>query len=134
LTPTIALWTFRNPSELQLPMWEYLWECEGLFLHTFLHSCEHAAWFLSFPLGLQPLALVTNPKLKLRHDFKIYPILFILHSYFERYINKGCDHPISHLKNLCTWYELIKRLNPKQKSNLCRIQKYLLSQPIYLFS
>jgi len=43
LIPTIALWTFGSLSEFQLPMWELLWECEGLFPHTFLH----------FPLGPQ---------------------------------------------------------------------------------
>jgi hypothetical protein len=28
------------------------------------------------------------------YNFKTYPILFVFHSYFEHYINKGCDHPI----------------------------------------
>jgi len=33
------------------------------------------------------------------YDFKTYLILFVPHSYFEHYINKGCGHQISHLKN-----------------------------------
>jgi hypothetical protein len=36
------------------------------------------------------------------------------------------------LKNLCTWDEQIKKINPKQKNKLCTILKYLPSQPIYL--
>jgi len=36
LTLAIALWTFGSPSELQLPKWKLLWECEGSFPHTFV--------------------------------------------------------------------------------------------------
>jgi hypothetical protein len=30
------------------------------------------------------------------YNIKTYPILFILHSYSEHYINNECGHPISH--------------------------------------
>jgi hypothetical protein len=38
LTLAIVLWRFRSPLGLQLPTWEFTWECEGSFLHTFWHS------------------------------------------------------------------------------------------------
>jgi hypothetical protein len=67
-------------------------------------------------------------------NFKICPILFVLHSYFEHYKNKGVWSSNFTLKKLCTWDELIKRLNPKQKNKLCIFVNYLPSQPIYLLN
>jgi hypothetical protein len=46
--------TFKSPPELQLPMWEFPWECESLFSHALLHSQEHATWLLTSPLGSRP--------------------------------------------------------------------------------
>ncbi len=37
LTFAIALWSFRSPLGLQLPIWEFIWECECSF-HTLPHS------------------------------------------------------------------------------------------------
>jgi hypothetical protein len=54
LTPVITLCRFGSPLELQLPKCEILWECEGSFHHTFLHSREHEMWLLGVPLGPQP--------------------------------------------------------------------------------
>jgi len=34
LAPAIALWRFRSPLGLQLPKWEFTWECEGSPPHT----------------------------------------------------------------------------------------------------
>jgi hypothetical protein len=59
-------------------------------------------------------------------------MLFVLHSYFEHYINKGVWSFNFTLKKLCTWDELIKRHNAKQKNKLCTFLKYLPSQPTYL--
>jgi hypothetical protein len=65
--PTIALWRFRNPLRLQLPKWEFTWECGGSFPHTLLHSQEHEMWlpgsllayiFASPCLGREPKAKV----------------------------------------------------------------------------
>jgi hypothetical protein len=36
------------------PNMEFIWECEGSFLHTLWHSREHETWLLSFLLNLQP--------------------------------------------------------------------------------
>jgi len=54
LTPAFTLWKFGSPFGLQLPKWEFTWECEGSFPHTLLHSREHEMWPLSFPLRPQP--------------------------------------------------------------------------------
>jgi hypothetical protein len=51
LTPIITFWRFRNPSGLQLPKWEFTWECGGSFLHTLLQFQEHEKWLLGFTLG-----------------------------------------------------------------------------------
>jgi hypothetical protein len=56
------------------------------------------------------------------------PYYLFFHSYFEHYINSSNFT----LKKLCTWDEPIKRLNPKQKTKLCSIFKYLLPQPTYI--
>jgi hypothetical protein len=39
--PAITLQKFKNPLRLQLPKWEFIWECEGSILHTLSHSHEH---------------------------------------------------------------------------------------------
>jgi hypothetical protein len=67
LTLKIALWKFKSPPGLQLPKWEFLSECEGLFPHTLLNSWEHVAWLLVslWPATLQPLVLVVSPRLGL---------------------------------------------------------------------
>jgi len=65
---------------------------------------------------------------------KTYTILFVFHYYIEHYINKGVWSSNFTLRNLCTWDELIKRFNPKQKNKLCTILKYLPPQPTYLLS
>ncbi len=58
-------------------------------------------------------------------NFKTYPIFFVFHSHFKHYINKGVWSSDFTSRNLCTWDELIKRFNPKQKNKLCTILKYL---------
>jgi len=57
-------------------------------------------------------------------NFKVYPILFVLYSYFEHYINKRVWSFNFTLKNLCTWDELIKKLNSK-KIKIMHISKVL---------
>jgi hypothetical protein len=64
-------------------------------------------------------------------NFKIYPILFVFHSYFEHYTYKGVWSSNFTLRNLCTWNELIKRLNPKTKKEIMHISK-VLTFPTYL--
>jgi hypothetical protein len=74
LTPIIALWNFESPSGLQLPKWEFTWECVGSFSHTFLHFQEHEIWLLSFhswPTPLQALALVAKPKTRVATRSKL---------------------------------------------------------------
>ncbi len=39
---------------IPIPNMEFIWECEGSFLHTFWHSREHEMWLLGFPLSPQP--------------------------------------------------------------------------------
>jgi hypothetical protein len=51
---------YNRPLKIQksigtpTPKWEFIWECEGSFPHTLLHSQEHEMWLPGFPLGLQP--------------------------------------------------------------------------------
>jgi hypothetical protein len=52
LTPTNALWKFGSSHGLQLPKWEFPWECEGSFPHILLHSREYEMWLLGFLLAL----------------------------------------------------------------------------------
>jgi hypothetical protein len=49
-------------------------------------------------------------------NFKTYAILFVLQSYFEHYINKGCDHQLT-LKNLCTWMSQSEGLTQNNNNN-----------------
>jgi hypothetical protein len=74
LTPTISLSKFKSPPGLQLPKWEFPWECEGSFPHTLLHSWEHEMWpgLPSWPALLQALALVANPRLGLWQKTIVY--------------------------------------------------------------
>jgi hypothetical protein len=68
LAPIIALWKFGGPLGLQLPKWEFTWEGESSFSHTFLHSQEHEMWLSGFSLGPQPwkpFVLVASPRLRL---------------------------------------------------------------------
>jgi hypothetical protein len=69
LTLAIALWRFKSPLGLELPKWEFTWECGGFFLHTLLHSWEHEMWlpcsllahtFASPYLGHEPKARVAS--------------------------------------------------------------------------
>jgi hypothetical protein len=49
-----------DPCNRPLKIWEsigtptFIWECEGSFPHTLLHSREHEMWPLGFLLGPQP--------------------------------------------------------------------------------
>jgi hypothetical protein len=83
--PIIALWRFGSLPGLHLPKWELPWECEGSFLHTFLHSPEHAVCLLGFLLAYNlasSFALVANPRLGSRHSLSdcstltLWPISF----------------------------------------------------------
>jgi hypothetical protein len=62
LTLVIVLWTFGSRVGFQLPKWEFLWECEGLFPHTLLHSrASLLACNLATPyLGRKPKAKVAT--------------------------------------------------------------------------
>jgi hypothetical protein len=58
--------------------WEFTWECEGSFPHILLHSWGHenATPGLSFgPHPCKPFALVTNPRLGLRHITFYFPYI-----------------------------------------------------------
>jgi len=57
LTRKIVLWKFKSPLGLQLPKWEFTWECESSFSHTFLHFWEHEMWLP----GLVLASTFTNP-------------------------------------------------------------------------
>ncbi len=59
---------------------------------------------------------------------------FVLQSYFEHYINKGVWSSNFTLRNLCTWDELIKKVNPKRKNKSCTLLKCLPSQPTCLLN
>jgi hypothetical protein len=67
LTPEISLWRFKSPLGLQLPKWEFTWECEGSFPHIFLHSREHEMRFLGLILArtLVSLCLSHEPKARI---------------------------------------------------------------------
>jgi len=54
---------------LQFPKWKLIWECEGSFLHTFLHSQQHEMWlpgsllactFVSPRIGHKPKSRVVT--------------------------------------------------------------------------
>jgi hypothetical protein len=79
LTPVNALWRFGSPLGLQLPRWEFTWECEGSFLHTLLHSQKHEMWLPCFPLGPQPCkplfwsrAQVKVQHIKFKYSFQYF--------------------------------------------------------------
>jgi hypothetical protein len=95
-----GFWPLQSPFEnskvhlrLQLPKWEFTWECEGSFLHTLLHFREHEMWLPSFLLahnlaspclGREPKARVTTWKVYTSSHFAssacswLSPFLFIL--------------------------------------------------------
>jgi hypothetical protein len=65
LTLAITFWTFGSSLGLQLPTWEFIWECEGSFPHTLLHSRRHENATLRFSLcshPCKPLCLGREPK------------------------------------------------------------------------
>jgi len=66
LTLAIILWTFESPLGLQFPTWEFIWECEGSFPHTLLHSRGHENVIPGLSFGshpCKPFALVASPRL-----------------------------------------------------------------------
>jgi hypothetical protein len=65
LTQAIALWKFGSPPGFQLPKWEFTWECEGSFLHTFIHSqASLLAHNLASPcLGCEHKVKVATPSI-----------------------------------------------------------------------
>ncbi len=81
LTPTIDFWRFGSPSRLQLPKWEFTWECEGSFLCTFLHSqASLLARTLASPcFGREPKAKVTT----FLSASKEAPFLFFVFYYYS---------------------------------------------------
>jgi hypothetical protein len=50
-------------------------------------------------------------------NFKTYPILFVLYSYFEHYINKGFGHQISHLESCAHGMNQSKGLTQNKKKS-----------------
>jgi hypothetical protein len=84
-----------NPSGLQLSKWELIWECEGSFPHTFLHSREHEMWLPASNLArtLASPCLVCEPKVKVATPF-LFWLLFSLNNF--NYDAK--DVSILHLK------------------------------------
>ncbi len=55
--------------------------------------------------------------LRRNYNFKTYPILFVFHCYFEHYINKGCDHQISHLESCAHGMSQSKGLTQNKKKS-----------------
>jgi len=66
LTLAIALWKFGSPLRLQLPKWEFIWECGGSFLHTLLHSWEHKcdSWASFLACTFASPCLCCEPKVR----------------------------------------------------------------------
>jgi hypothetical protein len=84
----MGLSRFGSSLGFQLPKWKLPWECEGSFPHTFLHS-----WDSSWPTTLQTLALVANPRLRLRHGrWCLPPSLHHVES---------CDFVYGHGSSMC---------------------------------
>jgi hypothetical protein len=62
---------------LQLPKWEFTWECGGSFLHILPHSREDEMWLSAlptWPTPLQALAFVANLRLGLWHYMSIHVV------------------------------------------------------------
>ncbi len=55
---------------LQFPKWKLLWECDGLFL-TLSFTFGLPSWLAT----LQAFALVTSPRLGLRHETTTFPLI-----------------------------------------------------------
>jgi len=64
-------------------------------------------------------------------NFKIYPILFVLHSYLEHYINKGGVAIQFHIKKFVHIGWANQRFNPKKTKQIMHNSKVLTS-PTYL--
>jgi hypothetical protein len=60
------LWTFKTPTRLQLPKWEYTWESSGSIPCTLPHlwECVSHPNTLSWPHGPLCLALNRKPNFK----------------------------------------------------------------------
>jgi hypothetical protein len=56
------------------------------------------------------------------YNFKTYPILFVLHSYFEHYINKGCGIQF-HIKKFVHMGWANQKGQPKTKKQIMHISK-----------
>jgi hypothetical protein len=69
-TLAITFRTFGSLSGLELPTWEFTWECEGSFPHTLLHSQGMRMRLPNLILAhtlASPFALVASPRLRSRH-------------------------------------------------------------------
>jgi hypothetical protein len=64
-------------------------------------------------------------------NFKTYPILFVLHSYFEHYKQGGVVIQF-HTKKFVHMGWTNKKCQPKKKNKLCTFLKFIPSQPTYL--
>jgi hypothetical protein len=65
-------------------------------------------------------------------NFKTYPILFVLHSYFEHYINKGVYVVTQfHIKKFVHMGWANQKVQPKTKKQIMHISK-VLTFPTYL--
>jgi len=64
-------------------------------------------------------------------NFKIYPILFVLHSYFEYYINKGGVAIQFHIKKFVHMGWANQKVQPKTKKQIMHNFK-ILTSPTYL--
>jgi hypothetical protein len=62
------------------------------------------------------------------YNFKTYPILFILHSYFEHNINKGVCGIQFHIKKFVHMGWANQKGQPKTKIKLCTFLKCLPSE------
>jgi len=106
LTLVISLWTFGSPSGLQLPTWEFTWECEVSFPHILLHfqGHENATPGLSIgPHPCKPFALVVSPSLGLRHFGTV--MLFNWLVCFPKYGNlKNKEHLIQNIASNSKWW------------------------------
>ncbi len=60
-------------------------------------------------------------------NFKTYPILFVLHFYFEHYINKGGVRIQFHIKKFVHMGWANQKVQPKTKKQLMHNSKVLTS-------
>ncbi len=95
LTPTIALWRFKSPLQLQLPKWEFIGEC-GVHSFTLSHipksmKCDFRASFLvrTFVcpcLGHEPKARVATPIILGQLNVILFSIYTMQYNVVLRYI------------------------------------------------